>query len=179
MGPIRYPVAPASRSGWVYVLTNPAMHGLVKIGCTGRTPEDRARELSGATGVPAPFVVAWAWPVSDWHTVEGLTHDKLGLCRPNGNREFFACSPRKARRAIRRAARAYMRPTWLRLLIGPRRRTASLPFAPRWKRPARAGMLGPVLVVLSLAVLVERIKPAVPLWLPTPARATILLLERF
>ena len=45
--------------GWVYILTNKAMPGLVKIGLTTRDLEEWAAELLGATGVPLPFVVAW------------------------------------------------------------------------------------------------------------------------
>ena len=48
----------AMTPGWVYVLTNPAMPGLVKIGLTSRNPQVRAAELTQATGVPAPFVIA-------------------------------------------------------------------------------------------------------------------------
>ena len=38
--------APAPSCGWVYVLTNPAMPGLVKIGLTTRNPSARAAELT-------------------------------------------------------------------------------------------------------------------------------------
>jgi hypothetical protein len=39
--------------GYIYVLTNPNMPGLVKIGYTQRLPRERANELSRATGVPS------------------------------------------------------------------------------------------------------------------------------
>lgn len=47
--------------GWVYVLSNPCMPGIYKIGMTTTSPEVRARELSSATGVPAPFKVEAAF----------------------------------------------------------------------------------------------------------------------
>lgn len=46
--------------GHIYILVNPSMEGLVKIGKTTRDPESRARELSQATGVPTPFYVAFS-----------------------------------------------------------------------------------------------------------------------
>lgn len=110
------------RAGWVYVLTNPAFPGLVKIGHTGRTPEVRAAELSAGTGIPAPFVVAWAHQVTDHEALEGIVHDRLSDCRPNGNREFFRCDVAKARRVIEREAAALLLPWWrgwLRRLVHP------------------------------------------------------------
>ena len=45
--------------GIVYVLTNPAMPKLVKIGKTGRGVETRLNDLY-TTGVPLPFECAYA-----------------------------------------------------------------------------------------------------------------------
>jgi hypothetical protein len=47
------------KSGYIYLLINSAMEGFVKIGKTTKTPEERAKELSNATGVPTPFTVAF------------------------------------------------------------------------------------------------------------------------
>lgn len=60
--------------GIVYVLTNPAMPGLVKIGMTTRDNLDaRMRELYG-TGVPVPFECKYACKVkaSDCAKIEKL-----------------------------------------------------------------------------------------------------------
>ena len=70
-----------ARSGWVYVLTNPAYAGLVKIGHTARDPETRAAELSSGTGVPARFAVAYAHQVKDHEALEGLAHGRLAAYR--------------------------------------------------------------------------------------------------
>lgn len=52
------------QSGIVYVLTNPAMPGLVKIGQTKRDKMDaRLKELYG-TGVPLPFECQYACRVT-------------------------------------------------------------------------------------------------------------------
>ena len=45
--------------GYVYVLINPSMEGLVKIGMTTSTPEERVTELSSATGVPSKFILVY------------------------------------------------------------------------------------------------------------------------
>ena len=44
--------------GCVYILKNPAMPDLIKIGYTMETAQKRADELSRSTGVPMPFEVA-------------------------------------------------------------------------------------------------------------------------
>ena len=42
--------------GYVYILENASMPGLIKIGKTSRDSVERARELSSATGVPTGFL---------------------------------------------------------------------------------------------------------------------------
>ena len=41
-------------NGYVYILSNPAMPGLLKIGYTERDVQERVKELSN-TGIPSPF----------------------------------------------------------------------------------------------------------------------------
>jgi T5orf172 domain len=73
----------------VYVLTNPAMTGLVKIGKTTQFEvEDRMKQLYG-TGVPVPFDCAFACQVKDATEVEKALHFAFGNTRLNPNREFF------------------------------------------------------------------------------------------
>lgn len=73
----------------VYVLTNPAMPGLVKIGKTTQLEvEDRMKQLYG-TGVPVPFDCAFACQVKDATEVEKALHFAFGNGRINPNREFF------------------------------------------------------------------------------------------
>jgi hypothetical protein len=45
--------------GYIYILINPSLEGLIKVGKTTRDPIDHAVELSKATGVPTPFIVAY------------------------------------------------------------------------------------------------------------------------
>jgi hypothetical protein len=73
----------------VYVLTNPAMPGLVKIGKTTQSEvEERMKQLY-STGVPVPFDCAFACQVKDATEVERALHLAFGMTRINPNREFF------------------------------------------------------------------------------------------
>ncbi len=79
----------------VYVLTNPAMPGLVKIGKTTQLEvDDRMRQLYG-TGVPVPFDCAFACQVRDASEVEKALHLAFGTARINPNREFFRVEPER------------------------------------------------------------------------------------
>ncbi|MDM8537668.1 GIY-YIG nuclease family protein [Desulfobacterales bacterium HSG17] len=44
-----------TQKGFVYIMTNPSMPGLLKVGMTTKVPEYRANQLSTTTGVPTPF----------------------------------------------------------------------------------------------------------------------------
>ena len=90
----------ADKEGWVYVLTNEAMPGLVKTGYTMNDPAIRAEELSGSS-VPLPFVVAYKALVVGPKQIEQEVHGKLDSKRLNDKREFFKCEPFEAIRYIR------------------------------------------------------------------------------
>lgn len=74
--------------GYVYVLTNPSMPGLVKVGKTTRDPEQRALEL-WQTGVPEPFHVHHYSRVPDCHEAEARVHAGIEDLRVHGSREFY------------------------------------------------------------------------------------------
>ncbi len=85
--------------GYVYILSNPSMPGLVKIGRTIRTVDGRAVELY-QTGVPTPFVVEH-WVLSpDCAELELAVHAILDPHRVAAGREFFMCDPSAARDAL-------------------------------------------------------------------------------
>jgi T5orf172 domain len=88
-------------AGYVYVLFNPELKDLVKIGRTGRDPEGRAAELSG-TALPVPFIVAYSAYFADAPAVERFIHTKLTAAgfRRAANREFFAISVSDAVKAV-------------------------------------------------------------------------------
>ena len=79
----------------VYVLTNPAMPGLVKIGKTAQKDiADRMRQLY-TTGVPLPFECEYACKVDDCAKVESAFHLAFGNTRINSSREFFKIEPER------------------------------------------------------------------------------------
>ena len=84
--------------GIVYVLTNPCMPGMVKIGMTERSEIDaRLRELY-TTGVPLPFECKFACKVnkSECGRIEKALHTAFAPQRINANREFFRINPEQA-----------------------------------------------------------------------------------
>jgi len=83
--------------GYIYILINPSMEGLVKIGKTTRDPEERVKELS-TTGVPTPFILIYKKLVSNCDKAENLIHlylEERGK-RLSSNREFFTLKPYEA-----------------------------------------------------------------------------------
>lgn len=81
--------------GIVYVLTNEAMPGYVKIGKTTTSVERRVLELSRSTAVPLPFECYYAARVADVSKVELAFHEAFGDHRINPRREFFDISPER------------------------------------------------------------------------------------
>ena len=78
--------------GIVYVLSNEAMPGLIKIGLTKRDElEARLNELY-STGVPLPFTCEYACRVKDCKAVENALHTAFTKDRVNPAREFFRTS---------------------------------------------------------------------------------------
>jgi|GEM_PF-3261418 len=78
--------------GWVYILSNPVMPGIYKVGMTTINPETRAKDISRGTGVPTPFVVEKSFHVENPAQAEKEIHEALSEYRVNDNREFFECS---------------------------------------------------------------------------------------
>jgi hypothetical protein len=78
------------RAGRIYVLRNENMKELlVKVGKTIRTAEERAGELTRATGVAGRFHVLLQEEVADVDYAEQLVHERLKAHRLQPNREFF------------------------------------------------------------------------------------------
>jgi hypothetical protein len=75
--------------GFVYVLSNPVMPGILKIGRTDQ--EDVAKRIAQlyTTGVPVPFMIEFAAKVDDPAAVEDALHRAFSPYRINPSREFF------------------------------------------------------------------------------------------
>ena len=87
----------------IYILTNEAMPGYVKIGKTNNNLEQRVRELSASTSIPLPFTVFYACTVKDAHFVEHQLHDAFDDNRVNPKREFFNVAPERVVAALKLA----------------------------------------------------------------------------
>ena len=76
--------------GHIYILSNPAMPGLLKIGFTKKsTVSERAEELSKNTAIPLPFVVEYDQLVDRPNFTESRLHRELKKYRISYEREFF------------------------------------------------------------------------------------------
>ena len=83
---------------WVYILSNPSLpKEYLKIGYTKLKPEERAIQISSATGVPTPYKVEWAYKCFNGEIVERMTHEKLKAFRVNNRKEFFHISLEEAK----------------------------------------------------------------------------------
>jgi hypothetical protein len=85
----------------VYVLTNQAMPGYVKIGMTQQNDvEERVRRLD-CTSTPLPFEVFYSAIVANAKNVEALLHDAFMDSRVRRNREFFQIDPARVVSALK------------------------------------------------------------------------------
>ena len=82
--------------GFVYILDNPSLEGMVKIGATTKKPSKRCLELSSSTSIPTPFNIVYSQPSMNPFKVESIVHTILDEYRVNKNREFFNVDADKA-----------------------------------------------------------------------------------
>lgn len=76
-------------AGWVYIISNKAMPGILKIGYTERSPIMRAYELYH-TGCPYPYQVDYYIYVDRPYEVEQKSHELQR--KTNVGKEWFSCS---------------------------------------------------------------------------------------
>jgi len=99
-GPAAVDVARGGMRGWVYVISNQSMPGIVKIGYSMKDPWARAEELAH-TGTPLPYLVDYEVLVHEPQVIEQGAHEALKHVRLNEKREWFRCSTSAAVTAIR------------------------------------------------------------------------------
>lgn len=93
---------------WVYVLSNALQPGIYKIGYTNKHPEERAKQISNATGVALPYDVEFAFHCYNGLMLEGEIHKKLSGYRVNNQREFFQLSLEEIKTSIEELGKRYL-----------------------------------------------------------------------
>ena len=86
---------------WVYILSNPSIPDVLKIGYTNLTPELRAHQISSSTGVVVPFKVEWTIKCINGYELENQIHKVLKDYRVNNQREFFQVDLEEAKKVIK------------------------------------------------------------------------------
>ena len=77
--------------GWLYVLKNPSLNGMYKIGYSNRDPIERCNELSN-TSLPHNYEIVYTVLIENADTLEQKVHQSLNEYRVVSNREFFNTS---------------------------------------------------------------------------------------
>lgn len=90
--------------GYVYVMTNKSVRGLVKIGKTKRPPHERAKGLDRAQ-LPYSYEVRHFVQVPHPHRVEKKVQARLAEFRETRGHEWFRCSIEYAISAVEEIAR--------------------------------------------------------------------------
>ena len=94
---------------YVYILVNPSIPGICKIGYTTTTVYDRTRQINSATGVITPWYPVFTYKCPNGRMLEQEVHDHLeniGV-RVNPNREGFIIDTDSARNIIENIGKKY------------------------------------------------------------------------
>jgi hypothetical protein len=103
---------------YLYLLSNPSMPGLLKIGMTTVHPDDRMQQLF-STGVPEQFVLEYCVMVPDAALAERQSHTALMSYRFRNNREFFKITVVEAIKIINASISNYLPYTGSQGFAGP------------------------------------------------------------
>ena len=85
---------------YVYVLVNKSVPGMVKIGMTTNTPDERARQISAATGVATPWIPVFSFKCYRSDLLEAEVHEYFAAQRVSEYREMFEIDSYTAQKAI-------------------------------------------------------------------------------
>ena len=89
-------------SGWVYIVINQAIPGLVKVGYTTRSDIKLRLQEFNQAGLPYPYEEAYALWVEEPRLIEQRVHQALAAYREN--KEWFRCSVERARETLKQIA---------------------------------------------------------------------------
>lgn len=94
---------------YIYVLTNPSVPGVCKIGYTTQTVYERTRQINSATGVIIPWIPTFSYKCPNGLMLEQEIHTHLELLgfRVNPNREGFIIDSSSARNIIESIGKKY------------------------------------------------------------------------
>ena len=96
----------------VYVLVNKSVPNMVKIGMTTDTPDQRARQISAATGVATPWIPVYSYQCYRSDLLEEEVHNHFHYCRVNNKREMFAIDSHTAQKVIEDLGYKYSSALW-------------------------------------------------------------------
>jgi hypothetical protein len=85
---------------YVYILVNTSIPYMIKIGMTTRSVDERACEISKATGVPTPWVPVYSFRCYASHILERRVHEHLRQYRVSEDREMFNVTSNTAQAII-------------------------------------------------------------------------------
>ena len=78
------------------------------MGILKKNPDERAKQISNATGVIVPMKVEWAFNCYNGFALEQECHHKLEMYRVNNNREFFQMPLDEAKQTIEELGKRYI-----------------------------------------------------------------------
>lgn len=97
---------------YIYVLVNKTVPNMVKIGMTTNTPQQRAREISKATGVAIPWIPIYEFKCYRSDLLEREVHEYLHEWRVANNREMFSIDSYTAQQVIEELGYKYSTARW-------------------------------------------------------------------
>ena len=97
------------RPHYIYILVNPSIPGICKIGYTTTTVFDRVKQINSATGVITPWYPVFSYKCPNGRMLEQEIHEELALTgmRVNDKREGFAIDTDSARAIIEKLGKKY------------------------------------------------------------------------
>lgn len=94
----RFDASLSFNQGYIYILESKGQSGILKIGYTDRTPQQRLNEINGGTGVIIPWYIVNSFACKSPEYIETLVHQALN--QYHVNKEGFNVSIREAERVI-------------------------------------------------------------------------------